>query len=134
MLMALLLGVLLASHSGGGGVWFYGGATPHQMRKEVAKIESDGARRKLIDQTLDQMDKQINRVHSERAKLEKDVAKALASHDASREQFQALAARADAINTSSREVLLELRFALRDQLSEVQWQELFPAPAGHQAN
>ena len=126
MLMALLLGVLLVSHSGGGGTWFYGGATPHQMRKDVARIESDSAKRKSIDQTLDQMEKEAKRVQSERAKLEKDVAAALARHDGSPEQFQALEARGDAINTSSREILLDLRFALRDQLSDEQWRRLFP--------
>jgi hypothetical protein len=134
MLIALLLGVRLVSHTGGGSPWFYGGATSHQMRKEVARIESDSAKRELIDQTLDKMDKEVKRMQSERAKLEKDVAAALANHSASREEFQALAARADSINTSSREVLLDQRFALRDQVSEAQWRALFPAPVGHPAS
>jgi hypothetical protein len=100
------------------------------MKKEVDKLELDGDKRKEVVGTLEQIEKEYKKLESERAKLEKDTVNALENHDTTAEQFQALTQRADAINTGSSETLLDLRFALRNQLAEAQWRQLFPASPG----
>jgi hypothetical protein len=131
MLIALLLGTLLLGGSAGG-LWFLGGQTPQQLQKQVAKLEPDKASRRPIDYTLDQIEAQSKRLQSERKGLEKDVFAAMERHDTPAETFRILAARSDKISESVGRDLLDLRFALRSQLSEEQWARLFPpspAPA-----
>jgi hypothetical protein len=65
MLVGLLLGRLLLGGSAGG-LWFFGGQTPHQLQKEVAKLQPDKASRKPTDYTLDQIEAQSKRFQSER--------------------------------------------------------------------
>jgi hypothetical protein len=125
MLVALLLGTLLLGGSAGG-LWFFGGQTPHQLQKEVAKLEPDKTSRKPIDYTLDQIEAQSKRLQSERKGLEKDVFAAMERHDTPAEQFRTLAARSDKISERVGRDLLGLRFGLCSQLSEEQWRRLFP--------
>jgi chromosome segregation ATPase len=125
MLVALLLGTLLLGGSAGG-LWFLGGQTPHQLQTAVAKLEPDKTSRQPIDYTLDQVEAQSKRLQSERKELEKEVFAAMERHDTPADQFRTLAARSDKISASVGRDLLDLRFALRSQLSEEQWRRLFP--------
>jgi hypothetical protein len=128
MLVALLLGTLLLGGSAGG-LWFFGGQTPHQLQKEVVKLEPDKTSRKPIDETLDQIEVQYKRLQSERKELEKDVFAAMERHDTPAGEFRTLAARSDKISASVGRDLLDLRFGLRSQLSAEQWRKLFPPSA-----
>jgi hypothetical protein len=128
MLMALLLGWLLLGGSGSE-LWFFGDRTPEQMKKEVAKVVPDSATRSLVDDTLNRIEKESKSLQSEHSKLAKDVLAALENHDTSVAQFHALEARGDAINGGAGETMLDLRFTLRNQLSDAQWRTLFPPPS-----
>jgi hypothetical protein len=119
MLMALLLGWLLSGR--GDGLWFFNGATPSEMRKAVAKIAPDKGLRKAVEATLDQIASEARRLHSERARVEADTLAALENHETTAEQFQALAVQVDELNATANRNLLDLRFALRRQLSDAQW-------------
>jgi len=68
--------------------------------------------------------------HDKRTSLEKDALAALERHDTTSARFHA---RADAINASATEKMLDVRFLMREQLSEVQWRSLFPPPAAPHA-
>jgi len=127
MLIALLIGYLFLAGGGGGGLWYLGGLTPHQLQKELEKVVSDKDTRKPIAETVNLIEKESKNLDSERKKLEKEVLAALKRHDTPAAQFQAFEERADSINASSTRNLLDLRFKLRSQLSEAQWHMLFPS-------
>jgi len=96
-----------------------------QLQKQVAKVEPNKESRKAIDRTLHEIQGEVSRWQAVRSELSKDVFATLARHDASAADFQALEARTDAISAASRKALLDLRFSLRDQLSDTQWKGLF---------
>jgi hypothetical protein len=127
MLVALLLGTLLLGGSSRG-LWFFGGQTSHQLQKEVAELEPDKSSRKPIDYTLNQIEAQSKRLQSERKELEKEIFAALERHDTPAEQLRNVAVRSDKISASVGRDPLDLRFALRSQLSDEQWRRLFPPP------
>jgi septal ring factor EnvC (AmiA/AmiB activator) len=95
--------------------------------KELEKVVPDKETRRPIAQTVKRIEDESKRLDSERKKLEKDVLAALKRHDTPPAQFHAFEERADAINTNSARNLLDLRFALRSQVSEAQWHLLFPS-------
>ena len=130
MLIALLLGTLAAVLGGGhaAGLWFFGGQTLHQLKKQVAKIEPDKASCKPIDNTLDQIEAKSKRLLSEGKKLGKDVFAALERHDTPAEEFRTFGVQSDELTASLGKDLLDLRFALRSQLTDEQWRRLFPTP------
>jgi hypothetical protein len=61
-----------------------------------------------------------------RSKLEKKVLAALERHDTPTEEFQAIQSRADEVNADTTRKILDLRFVMREQLSDAQWRALFP--------
>jgi hypothetical protein len=87
------------------------------------------ATRNEVSQTLGQIEQDYKNHLSERASLEKDVLAAMEQHDTPAEQFHEFETRADAINASARKNMLDLRFKLRGQLSDVQWGLLFSPPS-----
>ena len=52
MLIALLIGYLFLAGGSGGGLWYLGGLTPHQLQKELEKVVSDKDTRKPIAETV----------------------------------------------------------------------------------
>jgi hypothetical protein len=129
MLIALLLGWLFLSGHSGGKLWFFGGRTPHEMRTEVAKVVPDKETQNTTNYNLSLIETEYKNLESERSKLEKETLAALERHDTSSEVFQGIETRADEINASATEKMLDVRFVMREQLSEAQWRALFPPPA-----
>lgn len=130
MLIGLLIGWLFfGGHGGGAELWFFGDRTPKQMSAEVAKVVPDAALRNVTDYNLSLVEKAYRDLQSQRSSLEKDVLAALERHDTPATQFQTLTARADEINASATKTMLDVRFLVREQLSEAQWRALFPPPA-----
>jgi hypothetical protein len=129
MLMALLLGWFLSG--GGDGFWFFHGATLGEMRKAVAKIEPDKGSRKAVEATLKRIASEAKRLQGKRAGIEADLLVALESHETTAARFHALAVRADELNATANRNLLNLRFELRRQLSDAQWDALL-GPRGPQ--
>ena len=120
MLLALLIGWLVLSHGhhGGGDFWFLGGRTPHEMRAEVAKVVPDKEMQSTTDYNLSVIEKDYENLDSQRSKLEKEVLAALERQR-----------RADEVNADVTRKMLDLRFVMREQLSDAQWRALFPPPA-----
>lgn len=127
MLIALLIGYLFLG--GGGNLWYLGGLTSHEMQKKLEQVVPDKETRRPIAKTVDHIGDEAKQLDSERKKLEKELLAALKRHDTPAEQFHAFEQRADATNADSTRKLLDLRFALRSQLSDAQWRMLFPPPA-----
>jgi hypothetical protein len=133
VLIALLLGWLFLGGHGGGDLWFFGGRTPHQMSAEVDKVVPDKEVQNATKYNLSLIERDYKSLESQRAKLKKDVLAALERHDTTIEQFHTFETRADAINVSATKNILDVRFLMREQLSEAQWRSLFPPPATPQA-
>ena len=130
MLLALLIGWLFLSHGhhGGGDFWFLGGRTPHEMRAEVAKVVPDKEMQNTTDYNLSVIEKEFENLESERSKLEKELLAALERHDTPTKDFQAIENRADEINAHGTRKMLDVRFVMREELSDAQWRALFPPP------
>ena len=116
-------------HHGGGNFWFLGGRTPHEMRAEVAKVVPDKEMQNTTDYNLSVIEKEYENLESERSKLEKELLAALERHDTPTEEFQAIENRADEVNADGTRKMLDVRFVMREQLSDAQWRALFPPPA-----
>jgi len=133
VLIALLIGWLFLGGRGGGDLWFFGGRTPHQMSAEGAKVVPDKELQNATRYNLELIEKEYKNLESQRTSLEKDVLAALERHDTTSDQFHTFQTRADAINASATEKMLDVRFLIREQLSEVQWRSLFPPPTAPRA-
>jgi hypothetical protein len=127
MLIGLLIGWLFLGGHGAEGVslWFFGGQTAQQMRVQLESAVPEGARGE-VSQTLNQIEQDYKSAQAQRTSLEKDILAAMEQHDTPAAKFDALETRAQAINSSAGKNMLDLRFKLRGQLSEVQWGLLFP--------
>jgi hypothetical protein len=128
VLIVIFLGALLFGGAAGGAVLVFGGRTAHQIHKQIKALEPDKSKRIAIDHTLDLIENEAKRLQSERSELEHDTFATLKRHESTPEQFRALQERADVINSMSTKRLLDLRFELRDQLSDAQWREIFSSP------
>jgi hypothetical protein len=129
MLIALLLGWLFLSHGhGAGDLWFFGGRTPHEMRAEVARIVPDKEVQNTTNYNLSLIEKEYQSLESQRSSLEKEVLAALERHDTPAEELQAIERRADQINADATKKMLDVRFVMREQLSDAQWRALFAPP------
>jgi hypothetical protein len=132
MLIALLLGWLFLGHSHGSGeLWFLGGRTPHELRAEVAKVVPDKELQNTTNYNLSLIETEFEKLESQRSSLEKEVLSALERHDTPTEELQGIAIRADELNSSATKKMLDVRFVMREQLSDQQWRSLFPQPAAH---
>ena len=129
MLMALLIGWLILGHGGGGEPWFFGGRTPHEMRAEVAKVVPDKEMANTTNYNLSLVENEYKSLESQRSSLKKEVLAALERHDTPPEELHAIEKRADEINVSTTKKILDVRFVMREQLSDAQWRALFPTPA-----
>lgn len=127
-LILIFLGTLLIGGSAAGISSVMGGQDMRMLRKRVDAMLTDDARRAAVEATLKSMETEAKHLASERAHLEREAFKALADHDTTDAQLDAILAQADDVNIRSRDTLLTLRFALRDQFSADQWRALF-APA-----
>jgi hypothetical protein len=130
MLIALLIGWLFLGGRGGDdpSLWFFGGQTAQQMSVQLESAVPE-ASRNAVSETLGQIEQDYKNLQTQRKSLEKDTLAAMEQHDTPPAQFDALETRAEAMNTSAGKNMLDLRFKLRGQLSDVQWGLLFSPPA-----
>ena len=128
MLMALLIGWLFLHH-GGGEPWFLGGRTTHEMRAEVAKVVPDKDLANTTNYNLSLVENEYKSLESQRSSLEKEILAALERHDTPPAELHAIEKRADEINASATKKILDVRFVMREQLSDAQWRALFSPPA-----
>ena len=106
------------------------GKSANELRSELAKRVPDEARLQRLYSVIAGMEKETERLASEHDRLGREALALLARHDAKREEFDSLLARAETLNAGSRRTLLDLRFALRQDLSPDDWRALFPAVLG----
>ena len=131
MLIGLLIGWLLLRGHGGDDLsfWFFGAQTAQQMTVQLESAVPEPTRT-AVNQTLSQIEQDYKNLQSQRSSLEKEVLSAMEQHDTPREKFDAFQTRADSMNATETKNMLDLRFKLRGQLTEVQWGLLFTPPAG----
>src|SRR5262245_6815761 len=103
------------------------GKSANELRRELAKRVPDEARLQRLYGVIAGMEKETERLASEHDRMAHEALDLLAKHDAKREEFESLLARAGTLNADSRKTLLDLRFALRQDLSPEDWRALFPA-------
>ena len=109
--------------------WPHASSDERRGRQSVPDKELQNATR----YNLELIEKEYKNLESQRTSLEKDVLAALERHDTTSDQFHTFQTRADAINASATEKMLDVRFLIREQLSEVQWRSLFPPPTAPRA-
>jgi hypothetical protein len=130
MLISLLIGWFFLSRHGADDatLWFFGGQSAQQMSVQLeSAVPADT--RGAVSQTLSQIEQDYKNLQSQRSSIEKDALDAMQQHATPRERFQELQTRADTLNASASRNMLDLRFKLRGQLSEVQWGLLFSPPS-----
>jgi len=98
------------------------------MRAAVAKVVPDKEMQNTTNYNLSLIEKEYENLESQRSSLEKETLAALERHDAPTQELQAIKGRADDINVSATKKMLDVRFVMREQLSDTQWRALFPPP------
>lgn len=120
--IALLLAGGIASSS-----LILGGKRIHDLRARIHELVPDAGRRAALDPVLQAMENEEKRLAAGLKAHEREVLALMERHDATAQDFRALAARADP--AASHGALLDLRFALRAGLTADEWRALFaPRP------
>jgi hypothetical protein len=89
----------------------------------------DKDRQNTTNYNLSLIEKEYESLESQRSSFDKEVLAALERYDTPPEELHAVGRRADEINASATKKMLDVRFVMREQLSDAQWRALFPAPA-----
>ena len=106
------------------------GKSANELRRELGRLVPDEPRLFRLDGVIARMEKETDRFGSEHARLSHEAIGLLERHDATREEFEGVLRRADALNAGSRKALLDLRFELRQDLSPEDWRSLFSTAPG----
>lgn len=128
VLILLFIGGLFLHGSAVGFSLLRGGKSVHDMKKEVRALIPQEDRRKSIDAVLDRWDDAARAGDRHRSQMDKELLALMQRHDAARAEFDQLFGKADAFNAGSRQSLLDLRFAFRQEFSPEEWHALFPPP------
>ena len=104
------------------------GRTIAELQKKARALASEPQRRQTIDAAFKRWETHAKRVDQAREENRKAFFALLEKHDVVSAEFERLYAEADAIAAEALDVALDLRFGVREQLSEEDWRELF-APA-----
>jgi hypothetical protein len=127
-LIIIMVGALLIGGSTAGGLQLMqSGMDAHALRKEIRTQVADGARRAQLDDIVERMEKETHEFAKEGKRYAKDTLELMERHDATRAQFDALYAKADAQAAVAVPRLLDLRTELRGSLSDAEWKAVFAA-------
>jgi hypothetical protein len=131
VLIMIFLGTLLLGVSAGGMDSVFSERSIKALRKEMKSAVPDAARREKLEPLISSMDTEIRRFSSEHAHMGGELLALMARHDATPADFDRLLAQVDTLNTQSRNILLDLRFRMRAELSAQEWERLFDAIHAH---
>jgi len=124
-LILIFLGTLLLGGAAGGAHGLFSARQRHELRKHIEATVTDPVRREALDLTLEAMEREAAHRSSEQAAVEKELFDAMARHDTAPVVFDQLTSRADASNSASNRTVMDLRFQLREQLTDTQWRSAF---------
>lgn len=123
--LIVLFGSLLMGGSGLAAGFLLTGRTSSEIRKHALTIVEDDNRANKIKAVLKQWDREVKGIEKTRNKHIDDLVTALRRHDASPANFDPLFAAFDDLESHAFDTSLDMRFALREQLSPEEWRELF---------
>ena len=125
-LILIMLGAWLIGGSAAGGLQLLqSGMDARALNKALRAQVADGGRRARLDGIVDLLDKETRSFARDGQGYAKDALDLMGRHDATRAQFDALYARADAQAAAAVPKLLELRSELRESLSDEEWKAVF---------
>ena len=124
MLAALLMAYLLGGGGGVAGSVLTPGAVKH-IGKDVERAVADSARADLATQALAELKAEVKAFEKKFGKSGKQLTKLYKEHGAEAEQMLAVL---DGLNgdwESAQQRAVELRFELKESLTEAEWGEVF---------
>lgn len=127
VLVMIFIGTLLLGASAGGMDSVFSERSVKALRKEMKDAIPDAARRDRLEPLISAMDAEIRRFSGEHARQGGALLALMARHDATPVDFDRLLAQADTLNTQSRNILLDLRFRMRAELSAQEWERVHAA-------
>lgn len=125
-----MIWALLAAYFLGGGVGGVSGSmlTPAavtQFSKQAELVVVDPARAEAAQRTLVELGKEVKAFEKKFAKSGKQLTRSYRDHTADRDQALALLEDLNSAWETSQQRALDLRFELRDSLTEEEWAALF---------
>lgn len=126
--MIILLGGMLL---GGGGsalvaAKFLTGKSAAELREQSLAMTEDKARRESIEEVFKRLEREVKSVDEARAKNRETLRTLMQKHEPKPGDVEAVFAEVDAIDARGLYAGLDMRFALRGQLTAEQWRALFP--------
>jgi ABC-type nitrate/sulfonate/bicarbonate transport system substrate-binding protein len=126
--MIILLGGMLL---GGGGsalvaAKFLTGKSAAELREQSLAMTEDKARRENIEDVFKRLEREVKSVDEARAKNQEALRTLMQKHDPKPGDVEAVFAEVDASDARGLDAGLDMRFALRGQLTAEQWRALFP--------
>jgi hypothetical protein len=126
--MIILLGGMLL---GGGGsalvaAKFLTGKSAAELREQSLAMTEDKARRENIEDVFKRLEREVKSVDEARAKNQEALRTLMQKRDPKPGDVEAVFAEVDAIDARGLDAGLDMRFALRGQLTAEQWRALFP--------
>ncbi|HET7365794.1 MAG TPA: hypothetical protein VFJ70_19655 [Burkholderiales bacterium] len=104
------------------------GAPLEELHGKARAAVGEPQRQRAIDAALARWREQAARIEQAREQNRKALLALLPKHDVVSAEFERLYAQADAIEQEALEAALDMRFAVREQLSAGRWRELFASP------
>ena len=98
-----------------------------ELKKESLAMVQDRGRRENIEGVFKRWDKDIEALYSKRDKNRKAIVELMQKRGATLSDFDRVYVESDAIEAQAFEAALDMRFALRQQLSPEEWRKLFAA-------
>jgi len=126
VLIILLGGTLLLGGSALVAAEFLTGKSTAELRRQSLAMTEDEAHRERIEDLFRRWEKEAKGADEARAKNQKALRALMQKHDAKPGDSEAAFAEVDAIDGRGINAALDMRFALRGQLTAEQWRTLFP--------
>lgn len=126
VLVILLGGTLLGGGSALVAAEFLTGKPAAELRKQSLAMTEDKARRERIEEVFKRWETEVKSADEARTKNRDALRALIQKHDVKPGDFRAVFVEGDAIDARGLYAGLDMRFALRGQLTAEQWRTLFP--------
>jgi hypothetical protein len=95
------------------------------IEKELTEIVQDETRKLDAIDVVEEMKVVVNKQHAEYIEIQKDFLRVRANYDTTKQQYGVLDKRADVFWRTTIKQQVDLRFALREQLTREEWKKLY---------
>jgi len=96
-----------------------------QVEKQLIEIVQDDSREVKAIDVIEHMKVTVNKQHDDYSVIQSDFLKVSADYNADIKQYNALDKKVDAFWRSTMKQQVNLRFALREQLTREEWEKLY---------